>query len=89
MLEGYLHRRFPGLIPKSLMFGQVVALIRDAPPSSPLTYAQNLVATLIEINEYAGQFHHDDPSAAQIAIVSSELKTIVDKALGLVHRGTP
>ncbi|MGB4068561.1 MAG: AAA family ATPase [Nitrospira sp.] len=89
MLEGYLHRRFPGLIPKSLMFGQVVALIRDAPPSSPLTYAQNLVVALNEINEYAGQFHHDDPSTAQIAIVSNELKTIVDRSLGLVHRGTP
>lgn len=87
MLEGYLHRRFPGLIPKSLMFGKVVELIRDAPPSSPLAYAQNLVATFNEINEYAGQFHHDDPSAAQIAIVSSELKTIVHRALELVHRG--
>lgn len=90
MLEGYLHRRFPGLIPKSLMFGQVVVLIRDAPSSSPLAYAQNLVTALNEINEYAGQFHHDiNPSADTMTIVASELKTFVDRSLGLVHSGTP
>lgn len=90
MLEGYLHRRFPGLIPKSLMFGQVVVLIRDALPTSPLAYAQNLVTALNEINEYAGQFHHDvNPSADAMTIVASELKTFVDRSLGLVHRGTP
>ena len=27
MLEGYLHRRFPSLVPKSLMFGQVATLL--------------------------------------------------------------
>lgn len=90
MLEGYLHRRFPGLIPKSLMFGQAVVLIRDASPSSPLAYAQNLVTALNEINEYAGQFHHDvNLSADTMTIVASELKTFVDRSLGLVHSGTP
>lgn len=72
------------------MFGQVVVLIRDALPASPLAYAQNLVTALNEINEYAGQFHHDvNPSADAMTIVASELKTFVDRALGLVHRGTP
>lgn len=89
MLEGYLHRRFPGQIPKSYMFGQIAVMIRDSLPSSPLAHAKNLVPALNEINEYAGQFHHDNSSAAKIVIVSSELKTFVDKALGLVHRGTP
>ncbi|MDH5669258.1 MAG: AAA family ATPase [Nitrospira sp.] len=90
MLEGYLHRRFPGLIPRTLMFGQVVALIRDAPPTSPLAHAKNLVSALNDINEYAGQFHHDvNPSADVINIVASELKTFVDRSLGLVHSGTP
>ena len=46
MLEGYLHRRFPSLVPKSLMFGQVVVLIRDADAASPLRHAQSLVAEL-------------------------------------------
>ena len=65
MLEGYLHRRFPGLVPKSHLFGQVVALIRDATSPSPLVHAQNLVIELYEINDYTGQFHHDtDPGGA-------------------------
>ena len=88
MLEGYLHRRFPGRIPKDLLFGQVVCLIRDAKNPSPLCHAQTLVGELNEINEYAGQFHHDtNPSADTINVIESELKTFVERALGVVHRG--
>jgi wobble nucleotide-excising tRNase len=88
MLEGYLHRRFPGIVPKSLMFGQVIALIRDASPPNPLCHAQGLVDELNEINEYAGQFHHDtNPGADSLAVVAAELKTFVDRALLLVHSG--
>ncbi|MDO8771939.1 MAG: AAA family ATPase [Burkholderiaceae bacterium] len=89
MLEGYLHRRFPGLIPKSHLFGQVVIQIRDATSPSPLVHAQNLVAELNEINDYAGHFHHDtNPGGADsVAVVVSELKTFVTRALHVVHRG--
>ena len=88
MLEGYLHRRFPGLIPKSLMFGQALAVIRDAVPPSPLCHAQNLVDDLNEINDYAGQFHHDaNPNSDTVRVVASELKTFVDRALSTVHKG--
>lgn len=87
MLEGYLHRRFPGLVPKSLMFGQIVVLIRDAASPNPLRHAQNLVAELNEINEYAGQFHHDtNPGADTVVVVASELKTYIERALHVVHR---
>ena len=90
MLEGYLHRRFPGLVPKSLMFGRVVVLIRDADAASPLRHAQSLVAELGDINEYAGQFHHDtNPGADTAVIVAAELKTFVVRALHLVHGGVP
>lgn len=89
MLEGYLHRRFPGLIPKSHLFGQVVTQIRDATAPSPLVHAQNLVIELNEINDYVGQFHHDtDPGGADsIVVVASELKTYINRALHVVHRG--
>lgn len=88
MLEGYLHRRFPGLVPKSLLFGQVVQLIRDATPPSPLVYAQNLVDELTSINDYVGQFHHDtNPEAEMAAVVVSELQSYVNRALVIVHRG--
>jgi hypothetical protein len=88
MLEGYLHRRFPGLVPKSLLFGQVVKQIGDALAPSRLVHAQNLVTELNEINEYAGQFHHDtNPGADTVAVVAPELKTYVTRALHVVHRG--
>ena len=89
MLEGYLHRRFPGLLPTGILFGQVVMLIRDSPASSPLHHARCLVSELHEINEYAGQFHHDvNPDADKLVITPSELKTFVDRALNVVHKGT-
>jgi hypothetical protein len=89
MLEGYLHRRFPGLIPKSHLFGQVVIEIRNAAHPSPLVHAQSLVVELNEINDYAGQFHHDtNPGGADtVPVVVSELKTFVTRALHVVHRG--
>ena len=88
MLEGYLHSRFPGLVTKTLLFGQVVSLIRDAKPPSPLAHARDLVDGLNEINEYAGQFHHDtNPDADKAAIVAAELMTFVKRALGIVHKG--
>jgi len=91
LLEGYLHRRFPGLLPKGHLFGQIVVLIRDSPAASPLSHAKNLVDELNEINDYAGQFHHDtNPDGADsVTITASELKTYVDRALSVVHKGTP
>ena len=90
MLEGYLHRRFPRLLPTGLMFGQMVVMIRDAAGSSPLSHAQNVVFQLNEINEYAGQFHHDTNANADLmTVVASELRTFVDKSLALVHKGAP
>ena len=90
MLEGYLHRRFPGLVSKDLLFGQVVVLIRDSVAPSPLCHAKNLVDELNEINAYAGQFHHDPtPDADTVTITAAELKTFVDRALGVVHKSAP
>lgn len=89
MLEGYLHRRFPGLLPKDLLFGQVVILIRDATAQSALRHAQSLVSELNEINDYAGQFHHDtNPDADSTVITPSELKAYVERALDVVYKGT-
>lgn len=89
MLEGYLHRRFPGLVSKSLLFGEVVKAIRDAVQPSPLVHAKNLVGELNEINDYVGQFHHDTNSggADTVPVVASELKTFVTRAMHVVHCG--
>ena len=87
MLEGYFLRRFPGLVPKGLLFGEIVALIRDAVTPNPLCHAQNLVDVLNDINDYAGKFHHD--AADSVVDVATELKTFVEKSLSVVHKGAP
>jgi wobble nucleotide-excising tRNase len=91
LLEGYLHRRFPGLIPRDLMFGQVVAFINDAKPPHPVCFAKGLVDELNEINDYAKQFHHDtNPGKADtVMIVASELRGFAEQALNIVYRGSP
>lgn len=89
-LEGYLHRRFPGVVPRELMFGQIVAAIRDSDMASPLSCALNLVEELDGINTYAGRFHHDtNPGNADSATVThSELGLFVRRALHVVHQGS-
>jgi wobble nucleotide-excising tRNase len=90
LLEGYLHRRFPGLIPRNMLFGNVVGMIGDATASSPLRHAQCLIKELNEINAYAGRFHHDtNPGNADSAqIISGELITYANRALNVIHKGT-
>ena len=88
MLEGYLHRRFPGLLNRGLLFGQVIDAISNAQHSSPLAHAQNITNELNEINGYAGQFHHDtNPAADQVQIIDGELRQFVERALNVVHAG--
>jgi wobble nucleotide-excising tRNase len=88
MLEGYLHRRFPGLITPGHLFGTVVQQINTAQHPNPLVYARNITNELNEINSYAGQFHHDtNPAADQVQIVDSELLTFVERAIKVIHAG--
>lgn len=88
MLEGYLHRRFPGVINSGLLFGDVVYLITNAQNPSPLVHAQNITSELNEINRYAGQFHHDtNPAADQVEVVDGELLNFVERAIRIVHAG--
>lgn len=88
MLEGYLHRRFPGVINSGLLFGEVVNQITAAVPPSPLVHAQNITTELNEINRYAGQFHHDtNPAADQVQVVDGELINFVERAIRVVHTG--
>ncbi|WP_163004387.1 AAA family ATPase [Pseudomonas viridiflava] len=89
-LEGYLHRRFPGLVPRDLMFGGIIAHIGTVLPTDPLNFASPLVEELKDINSYAGQFHHDtNPGVCDtLPVTASELITYSQRALILVYRGT-
>lgn len=88
MLEGYLHRRFPGRINSGHLFGEVVNQINNARYPCPLVHAQNITNELNEINRYAGQFHHDtNPAADQVQVIDGELLSFVERAIKIVHAG--
>ncbi len=88
MLEGYLHRRFPGKISIGLLFGQIITLINASIAPNPFLHAQDITEELYEIKTYVGQFHHDTNAAADgVIIIESELRTFVNRALLVIHSG--
>jgi wobble nucleotide-excising tRNase len=87
LLEGYYHRRFPGKIPHKLMFGQIIALAAQAQPGDPLAYLQPILKEMGEINDYAGQFHHDtNPGYETVPVVDGELLGFAKDALKLIYQ---
>lgn len=89
LLEGYLHRRFPGLIPAGKLFGEIIQMILAAQVGSPLHNALPITNELQEINSYAGRFHHDtNPNAANEPVYPGELNTYCTRALKIIYRGS-
>lgn len=63
LVESYLHRRFPGLIPReSKTLGQVIIAINAAKQGDVLSYAKGLASELTEINDFGMRYHHDTES---------------------------
>lgn len=88
LLEGYLHRRFPGALSKNSLFGCIVGDIKSSSCPSPLVYAKSLVEELNEINAYAGKFHHDNDDNTYDEIpLESELRNFVERTLSIIHKG--
>lgn len=88
LLEGFYHRRFPGLLPKRCMFGQVIDAIDKAMPASPLSHMQPQLQELREVNAYANRFHHDTDAALEItAVTDGQLKPYAVRALDLIYKG--
>jgi wobble nucleotide-excising tRNase len=89
LLEGYLHRRFPGHIKKSTLVGKIVSEVNAAVSPNPLVYLQPLTFEITQINDYAGKFHHDASSSdSQDSIDDSELLSYANRALTIIHKGT-
>jgi wobble nucleotide-excising tRNase len=88
-LEGFYHRRFPGLLPTHCTFGAVIGEVTKAPVGTPISYLQSSVEEMTKLNIYAGRFHHDtNPGNADTApVTDGELKPYVQRALALVYKG--
>lgn len=86
LLEGYYHRRFPGVIPQGLMFGQIIAMVADSSVTGPLTNLRPLVQELQKVNDFVKGFMHDDGEVDVSALPSdSELRTYAERALNLIY----
>lgn len=90
MLEGYLHRRFPGHLSKGNPLGNCIDQIEKTTAPSPLHHANNLLDELRYLNGYLGAFHHDDEPDIQPPKPSeTELRRHAKRALHIVHTGRP
>lgn len=71
LLEGYLHRKYPEVIPTGVTLGKAISAIANASGTdSPCAAMATRVEELREMNRYASQFHHEtqpDYAAAQRA----------------------
>jgi wobble nucleotide-excising tRNase len=89
LIEGYLHRRFPGHIKKSTLVGKIVGDVNAATSPNPLVHLKPLTSEITQIIDYAGKFHHDASSSdSQDSIDDSELLSYAKRALTIIHKGT-
>lgn len=90
LLEGHLHRRFPGRISEGVTVGTVLQLIKDAPADSPLAVLQDSYYGLQELNDFASAFHHDTSGLApRTDVTDAELKAYGERTMQLLHTGYP
>lgn len=88
LLEGHLHRRFPGHIKDGITVGQVLETIKAAKPGSPLFCIQPCLPGLHELNDFASAFHHDtDGTAARSDVTDTEVVTFGARTMNLLHSG--
>jgi wobble nucleotide-excising tRNase len=89
LVEGNLHRRFPGLIREGITMGVIIGSIEAAPASSPLQQLKPQVEDLRTFNEFASQFHHDTQGKiARSSVTDGELHPFAKQAMAFVHLGT-
>lgn len=87
LLEGYYHRRFPGKIPRKLMFGSIIELAAQANADTPLAHLRPMCKEMREVNDYASKFHHDtNPGFETVPVVDGELIGFARRALSLIYQ---
>lgn len=86
LIEGYLHRRYPGHISADVMLGTAIDQIDKAPAGSPLVLAQGHVTEMRSLNSFAGKFHHDtNPDFASFRPDAQSVATYGKRTLDLIH----
>lgn len=86
LVEAYLHRRFPGRIPKETKtLGSVIRHINSKTSPDVLSYAKSIVPELTEINEFGMRYHHNTESDIdQPEPDDDEVRAFAQRALRVV-----
>ena len=88
LVEGNMHRRFPGHIKEGVPFGVILDHVKNAPPGHPLAFLQPQLATLQAFNDFAGAFHHDTYGIApRQDVTDAELQPFAARAMAFIHQG--
>ena len=89
LLEGFLHRRYPGHITRNQMLGRIISDQIKPATKGPFAHLQKSIAALEAINVYARQFQHDENPESESAIVAdAELLHFATKTLDFIY-GAP
>lgn len=89
LVEGNLHRRFPGIIREGVTFGVILDQIKGAAAGSPLVVLQPQLGPLYAFNDFAGAFHHDTPGVAvRQEVTDGELHVFAKQAMTFVQAGS-
>jgi wobble nucleotide-excising tRNase len=88
LIEGHLHKRFPGRLKQGVTLGLVLDQIKNANPANPLAALQPSLQGLHALNDFAGQFHHDTDGAVPVEnVTDAELRAFGQQAMRLIHSG--
>jgi len=89
LVEGNLHRRFPGHIEDGVTFGIILDRVKNAGSTDPLSALQSQLPALRDFNDFAATFHHETAGIAlRDDVTDGELQVYGRKALAFVHLGT-
>lgn len=88
LVEGNLHRRFPGHINDGLTVGTVITQIENSPAGSTLAELHKEVKKLRQFNDFAAAFHHEtEGKVVRTSVTDGELQPWAKSALSFVHLG--
>ncbi|MDR7373594.1 wobble nucleotide-excising tRNase [Kocuria rhizophila] len=88
LLEGYLHRKYPGTITAGLTLGSAIADIeRKKDSNSPCAPMAKHTAELHQMNNYAKKFHHNTGPDMEAALQEPQSTVVANgrKVLDFIH----
>lgn len=86
LLEGYLHRKFPGKLPTDLTLGSVLTQMESAPTPGPFDALRKTLPEFRELNTFAGKFHHDtNPGFITDTPDANEVAAFGHRVLAVIH----